>query len=393
MTPAARIQAAIGILDDILDGVPAERALTTWGRRSRFAGSGDRAAVRDHVFDALRRRRSCAWIGGAETGRGLMLGALRAAGRDPADLFTGQGHAPAPLTRDETATRDLSEAPPGVRLDMPDWLLPELARSLGPLCDQVALAMRERAPVFLRCNLSKAAVPQAIAALREEGIEAVRHPLSDTALEVTANARRIRTSAAYAGGLVELQDAASQAVVDALPLRDGLRVLDYCAGGGGKALAMAARCDLDIWAHDADPGRMADLPVRARRAGADISIVDPGGIGGLAPFDLVLCDAPCSGSGAWRRSPAAKWALTQGDLDRLCAVQSEVLASGADLVRTGGFLAYATCSLLAVENEARIEKFLSIRSGWRTILTRRLTPLDGGDGFFLQVLAREPAAV
>ena len=153
MTPAARVQAAIDILDDILAGTPAEKALTGWARRSRFAGSKDRAAIRDHVFDALRRKRSYAAWGGAETGRGLMLGAVRAKGDDPAELFTGQGHAPLPVQPQETGRPPRSDAE---RLDIPDWLWPILVRSLGEESEAAAMALQRRAPVHLRVNLRKA---------------------------------------------------------------------------------------------------------------------------------------------------------------------------------------------------------------------------------------------
>ncbi|MDJ0629854.1 MAG: RsmB/NOP family class I SAM-dependent RNA methyltransferase [Rhodobacter sp.] len=386
MTPAARIQASIGILDAILDGAPAEQTLTTWARRNRYAGSGDRAAVRDHVFGALRCRRSFAWLGGAETGRALMLGAVRAAGQDPADLFTGAAYAPLPLTADETRSRSLEDAPEGVRLDMPDWLLPALRESLGDAFEPVCRALRHRAPVFLRSNLRKATRGGAASALRAEGIETRPHPLSPTALEVTANARKVQGSKAFADGLVEVQDAASQAVVDALPLDDGDRVLDYCAGGGGKALAMAARADLRVVAHDSNPGRMRDIPFRAARAGAAIGIWDKGRPPAQPGFDLVLCDAPCSGSGAWRRTPDAKWRLTAGGLRQLQETQLQVLTAAAELVRPGGHLAYVTCSLLGSENGGVISAFRAGRRGWSLSGELRLTPLDGGDGFYLGLL-------
>ncbi|MDJ0825971.1 MAG: RsmB/NOP family class I SAM-dependent RNA methyltransferase [Rhodobacter sp.] len=388
MTPAARIQAAIDILDAVLGGAAAEQSLTTWARKSRYAGAADRAAVRDHVFDALRCRRSHAWLGGAETGRGLMIGALRAAGHAPGDLFTGVGYGPAPLASDEIPTGDLSEAPEGVRLDMPDWLLPELQSSLRPDCGAICDVMRARAPVFLRCNLRSASRAVAAAVLRRDGIETRPHSLAGTALEVTANPRRIQASQAFSDGLVELQDAASQAVVEALPLRDGAKVLDFCAGGGGKALAMAARANLQVTAHDANPARLRDLPGRAKRAAAAIDIRPLPDVQRRAPYDLVLCDAPCSGSGAWRRSPDAKWRLTRQRLADLRKLQAQILDQAAALVQRGGHLAYATCSLLDSENSAQVAAFIGRTPGWRLTQELRLTPLDGGDGFYLGLLTR-----
>jgi 16S rRNA (cytosine967-C5)-methyltransferase len=225
MTPAARLSAAIEVLDAWLAGTPAEPALKAWGRASRYAGSGDRAGVRDHVYDAIRCRRSFAWAGGAATGRGLMLGALRLAGQDPAALFTGAGHAPAPVSDDE-AGRPLDAAPAAVRLDCPDWLLPLLEAALGAEAVPALEAGRSRAPVWLRVNEARTSTENAVAILAAEGIAARPHPNVKTALEVTDNERKVSTSSAYLDGLVEVQDASSQAVVAALGEISGLRVLD-----------------------------------------------------------------------------------------------------------------------------------------------------------------------
>lgn len=388
MTPAARVQAAVEVLDAILAGTPAEKALTRWGRRSRFAGSGDRAAVRDHVFHVLRRRRSCAALGGGATGRALMIGALSGAGQDVPAHFSGARHGPAPLTPSEAAhiAREI-DLPELVALDCPDWLAPELRRSLGTDFAPVMERLRDRAPVFVRVNTLRADRPAARAALAAEGIEARPHPLADTALEVTANARRIGGSAAYRDGLVELQDAASQAVIAGLPELAGRRVLDYCAGGGGKSLALAAR-GAEVAAHDADPGRMRDLPARAARAGAPVQIVDAAAAARGGPYDLVLVDAPCSGSGAWRRAPAGKWRLTPERLNELCTLQETILGTVRDLVAPGGWLVYVTCSLLEVENGERVAAFLAANPDWRSAWSRRFTPLDGGDGFFVAHLTQ-----
>ncbi len=382
MTPGARIAAAIEILDAVLDGVPAEKVLTGWARGHRFAGAKDRAAIRDHVFDALRCLRSCAWLGGAETGRGIMLGQVRAAGLDPAALFTGEGYAPPPLAAEETGAK-LDTAPRAVRLDMPDWLMPLLDAGLGADAEPVAEVLRTRAPVFLRVNVARTDRAAAQAALAEDAITAVPHPLSPTALEVTGNPRRVQQSRAYAEGLVELQDAASQAVCDALEAGPGLRVLDYCAGGGGKALSLAAR-GADVTAHDADPARMRDLPARAARAGASIAVAGADGASQRAPYDLVLCDVPCSGSGSWRRAPDAKWRLTPERLAELVQLQAGILDSAAPLVAPGGVLAYVTCSLLAEENTDQTAALLArLPAGWTLLDEHALTPLDGGDGFYL----------
>lgn len=395
MTPGARAPAAIGILDAVLAGEPAERALTRWARASRFAGSGDRAAVRDLVFDALRCRRShLARSGqGAETGRALILGGAVAAGQDPDALFTGVGHAPPALSADEraalAAAPDLAGLPDALRHDLPDWLEAPFRQSLGDDFATVMEISRQRAPVFLRVNLARIDRAAAIAALAAEGIAADPGPLADSCLRVTAGAARVRTAAAYRDGLVELQDAASQAAVAMLPRAGVRRVLDYCAGGGGKTLALAALLpDASYVAHDADPRRMADLPARAARAGARVAIRDTAALAAEPPFDLVLLDVPCSGSGTWRRSPEAKWRLTPAALDRLVATQAAILAQGAALAGPGGRLAYLTCSLLDVENRAQVERFVAGSPEWRIAGQRQFTPRDGGDGFFVAVLER-----
>ncbi|MGY6411156.1 MAG: RsmB/NOP family class I SAM-dependent RNA methyltransferase [Alkalilacustris sp.] len=387
MTPAARVAAAIGILDAIGPGTPAEQALVRWARGARYAGSGDRAAVRDHVFDALRRWRSLARMGGAETGRGRMLGALRAAGVDPTEVFGAQGHAPASLSADERAylaqPPEMTEAE---ALDCPDWLAPALRDSLGADFAPVMRALQTRAPVFLRANLARCDRDAAAAALAAEGIDTAPVSLADTALEVTRGARRLRQSRAFAEGLVELQDAASQAVVAALTPVAGLRVLDLCAGGGGKALALAAHPGVEVWAHDALPARMADLPARAARAGVTIRQTDRPEA--EAPFDLVLADVPCSGSGSWRRDPEGKWRLTPERLAALIDTQADILDRAAALTRPGGRLAHATCSLLAAENAGQVEALLSRHPGWRAIAEMRWTPLQRSDGFHLAILTQ-----
>ncbi len=388
MTPSARVSAAIEILDLILAGGASEQVLTRWARSNRYAGSGDRAAIRDHVFDAQRCRRSFAWRGGAETGRGLMIGACRAAGLDPDTTFTGDRFAPAPLTEEERTAAPIEAAPEAVRLDCPDWLWPELSASLGDQTTAVLTALQSRAPVFLRVNLRKTTVPEVVEELAAADIITRPHPLSPTALEVTGNPRRVQASPAYLDGRIELQDAASQAVMQFIPLRNGMKVLDYCAGGGGKSLAMAARADIEITAHDASPARMRDLPERASRAGVEITLAEDKTLLEPAENDLVLCDVPCSGSGAWRRSPEAKWTLTPGRLGELQAVQAQILDDAAALVAPSGLLAYATCSLLASENHTQIAQFLSRHPDWSMAADRRLTPLEGGDGFYIALLTR-----
>lgn len=379
MTPAARVAAAIEILDMIGDGTPAEQVLTRWGRSNRFAGSKDRAAIRDYVFDVLRQKRSVAWLGGASTGRGLMLGLLRAEGVDPATVFTGEGHAPSPLAEYEE-TPPSGDMPQADALNLPDWLAEVFSDSLGERVTQTTTLLQSRAPLTLRVNTSKTTASDAIVMLAEAGVEVEPNPLSPTALTVVEGPRRVRNSPAYLEGFVELQDASSQAVVDAVPAAK--RVLDYCAGGGGKALALAARGADAVFAHDVDPARMRDLPLRAARAEAEITQLATSELSRSGPYDLVLVDAPCSGSGSWRRAPEAKWHLTPEKLTATCALQDDILDAAQGLVAENGTLAYATCSILEDENMRRVDAFLSRHSTWVCTWHKTYDVSAMGDGFF-----------
>lgn len=396
MTPAARLQAAALVLDQVLAGQPAEQALVQWARGARYAGSGDRAAVRDRVFDALRCQRSYTALAGqaAPSGRALMIGALRAEGTAHGALMTGDGHALAPLDDDEMArlasAPDWADLPAPVRLDQPDWLWPLLEQALGDGAADILARHRQRAPVFLRCNLARATRDAAAAALAAEGILASPCPVP-SALVVLEKSSKIKTSRAYDEGLVELQDLSSQAAIGLLPLCDGISALDYCAGGGGKALAMAAAARLRLTAHDAAPRRMADLPERARRAGARIAMAETAALTGRQ-FDLVLVDAPCSGSGTWRRTPDAKWRLTPARLEELVALQAGILDQAAAHVAPGGHLAYMTCSFLKGENDDQIARFLTRHPSFAARDLRHFGRDDAGaflgDGFFAALLSR-----
>jgi 16S rRNA (cytosine967-C5)-methyltransferase len=379
MTPSARVAAAIEILDMIGDGTPAEHVLTRWGRGNRFAGSKDRAAIRDYVFDVLRTRRSTAWLGRAATGRGLMIGLLRAQGVDPETLFTGEGHAPTPLA-DYEIDRAEGEMPVADAFDMPDWLMERLVDGWGDQAVTTARILQQRAPVTLRVNTSKTDASGAVLMLQEAGVVVAPNPLSPTALTVLEGARRIRNAPAYLEGFVELQDASSQAVVDALP--NAARILDYCAGGGGKALAIAARGADAVFAHDIDAGRMRDLPLRAARAEAEITQLAGGDLATSGPYDVVLVDAPCSGSGSWRRAPEAKWNLTPEGLERTKHLQDNILDAAMTLVAVDGTLVYATCSVLPEENNARVQAFMTRHSSWRCTWEKTFSVSDLGDGFY-----------
>lgn len=386
MTPGARVAAAIEILHDMSEGLAAEQALTRWARRSRFAGSKDRAAIRDYIFDVLRCKRTAAHFGQGNTPRSLLIGILRQQGADLEVLFSGEGHAPQPITEAE-AQAPLPPQDEATLWNLPDWLIPLFKEALGDAAGATAVALQERAPVFLRVNIAKTNRDAAITQLAGDGIIAEANDACETALTVSEGARKIRNSTAYGEGLVELQDAASQAVVAALP--SGGKLLDYCAGGGGKALAVAAQKDREVWTHDIDPRRMADLAGRAERAGARVNQLATDDLHTAAPFDVVLCDAPCSGSGAWRRAAEGKWTLTAARLSELTDLQDRILDNAAKLLSEQGTLAYATCSVLTVENEDRIAAFLARHSGWKCTYHHRYPVGAGGDGFFSAHLMRD----
>jgi 16S rRNA (cytosine967-C5)-methyltransferase len=385
MTPAARVSAAIEVLDRWCDGTPAEKALTSWARGARYAGSKDRAAVRDHVYDVLRRKGACEAHGGAD-GRGLMIGLLRLKGQDPGALFTGEAHAPSPLTELEQV--DPVVFAPDPWLDVPSWMRAALRDSLGDSAGRVVDAMQGRAPLYLRVNLRKASVNQVQERLSSHGIETERCDL-EYALKVTEGERRLRQSAPYLDGLVEIQDLSVQMACAAIDWPHSGRVLDYCAGGGGKALAIAAVSDAQVFVHDAFPARMTDIPARAARAG--VALTTAARPEAHAPYDLVLCDVPCSGSGTWRRDPEAKWRLTPDRLAELGHVQRRIVEEAQRLARPGGRLVYMTCSLLEVENETVVDTALSV-PGWQLLQTRRYLPPEASDGFFLAELRREETA-
>jgi 16S rRNA (cytosine967-C5)-methyltransferase len=272
--------------------------------------------------------------------------------------------------------------------DLPEWAVPELQATLGGDFDAVEARLKTRAPVILRANLRKTDRAKAIAALAKDGILAKAHDASDTAKTVTEGTRRVAQSTAYTSGLVELQDASSQAAIEALPLSQGMKILDYCAGGGGKLLAIGARVDGVYVAHDANPQRMRDLPVRAKRAGIKVKTATLAEIAKTAPFDLVFCDVPCSGSGSWRRDPEGKWTLSEAEFQVLLKVQQDILQEASAFVASDGVLVYATCSMCLSENRRQVETFIKANPTWALAVQNQWTPLKDCDGFFSAVLRK-----
>jgi 16S rRNA (cytosine967-C5)-methyltransferase len=389
MTPAARLQAAIEILDDVIasareDGPPADSIVTRYFKHRRYAGSKDRRAIRELVFRAIRRSAER-----PSSGRAAALG-LAADEPQLLDLF-GEPRGP--------ETIRVGEKPADASV-VPEWLQGELSPLIG--ADEWP-ALLERAPLDLRVNIARVSREQMLDAF--PGSEAT--PLSPWGIRLPADSR-VDDSAAFQAGLVEVQDEGSQLIALACEPRDGDRLLDLCAGAGGKSLALAATAPAAIiLAADSNRARLSKLAPRAARGGAVIVtrlLSPPHELDELADWresaDLVLVDAPCSGSGTWRRNPEGRWRLTRERLDRLVGLQQHLLDIGAELVRPGGRLVYAVCSILSREGSGQIDRFLSGRSSWISEETpiaggrfdgagRLLTPgHDRTDGFFVARLGR-----
>jgi len=363
MTPAARVQAAIEILEGLsASRLPADRYIREFFRARRYAGSKDRAAIGGRVYDVFRHRAFCAWRMGSQAPRALAIGALLREGAsadDVATLFSGGGYGPAALTDDERARIALvpQEAPLCVKGEYPQFLEPELTRAFGDrLLDEMA-AMQARAPVDLRVNTLKAMRDDVLKALGSDGKEAFATRFSPFAIRLPAGTTGLEKTKLFESGAFEFQDEAAQIAVLLCSAKPGMRVLDLAAGAGGKSLALAAlmRDQGEIVASDIDPNRLRQLAPRAERAGTSIIATRDPRPG--ETFDLVIADAPCSGSGTWRRQPENKWRLTPEGLAQLNRIQDELLARAAAYVKPGGRLVYATCSVLPCENKDRIELF------------------------------------
>ena len=390
MTPAARLQAAIEILDEVIasardEGPPADILVTRYFKSRRYAGSKDRRAVRELVFRAIR---AVGQMPG--TGRGAVIGLAQL---DPSLLpLFGEPRGPEPIGEGEAGLT------PSL---VPDWIVPELST----LVDEPEWpSLLERAPVDLRANITRTSRDEMVAAFAGSAPT----PLSPWGIRLPPDSR-IDDHPAFHAGLVEVQDEGSQLIALACQPEANQRILDLCAGAGGKALALAAAAPgAEVVATDSNRARLSKLEPRAGRAGAQIAtrlLNPPRELDELEDWtgraDLVLVDAPCSGSGTWRRNPEGRWRLTSERLDRVAAVQARLLDIGAELVRPGGALVYAVCSLLSREGAGQIESFLSRHSSWNVQETslpagrlegagRLLTPAhDATDGFFVARLVRQ----
>ena len=429
MTPAARLSAAIEVVADIgTRRRPAPHALKDWGLGHRFAGSSDRAAIASLVYDALRRRASAAWLMGEATPRAVLLGTLRLARAVPADaigrLCSGERFAPAPLTDSERAVLEsasLAGAPLHVAADVPDWVVPSLARTFGDDLVAEAQALATRAPLDLRINgltASRDAVLDELAHLAPA--RTLHSPLGlRIPLGVDGRGPAIQADPAFLRGALEIQDEGSQLASLLAGARPGATVVDLCAGGGGKTLALAAFMENRgrLYATDSDPRRLAPIHARLQRAGATcVEVRTPRGkldpVADLAgTADLVLVDAPCTGSGTWRRNPDAKWRVRPGSLSVRVKEQATTLDRALALSGAGGRIVYVTCSVFVEENDEAVAGLLARASGLSAVapgealaaanLTSlgeavritafglQMSPLrTGTDGFYVAVLIK-----
>jgi 16S rRNA (cytosine967-C5)-methyltransferase len=433
MTPAARLSAAIELIDTIeAQRAPAAKALKDWGTSHRFAGSGDRAAIAGLVWDVLRRRASSAWVMDDDTPRARVLGMLKVErGMDAATisaLCDGGRFAPEPLSDAEKsalASRSREDAPPPIAGDYPEWLDPYLAKAFGDDRAAEAAAMASRAPLDLRVNTLKAKREKVLASLKHLGAKETPWSPMGLRIELGADAKNpgIHAEEDFIKGLVEVQDEGSQLAALLSAAKPGEQVIDLCAGAGGKTLALAAMMQGKgrLIATDHDKRQLAPIYERLSRAGVhNAEICAPKGADDpvadiKASADLVLIDAPCSGTGTWRRNPDAKWRIRPGALEIRVKDQIAVLDRAARMVKGGGRIAYITCSVLPEENADQVRAFvarhpefavvppeetvsalwdkaeafalaaLKSPEGW--LMTPRRT---GTDGFFVSVLKRGP---
>jgi len=423
-----RLSAAIDVLSDIETRKrPVAEALKDWGLAHRFAGAGDRAAIGNLVYDALRRRASHGWLMGSDTPRALVLAvAVFDWGLSVDELnagFASDPHAPAPIDPAEaerlTAPPGLSDAPAWIAADVPEWVVPMLA-GLGEDWLAEAQGMTGRPPLDLRVNALRSDRERVSKSLKR--FEPQPTGIAPLGLRMPAGmgdsrTPNVQTDEGYLKGWFEIQDEGSQIVAALTGARPGEQVLDLCAGAGGKTLAMAAAMGNkgQIFAYDADRGRLAPIYERLKRNGVRNAQVRAPGDGALEDLvgrmDRVVVDAPCTGTGTWRRRPDAKWKLTPQQVEVRTAEQAEILAQAAQYVKPGGVIAYITCSVLDPENRGSVEAFLAAHpqfavrdagalwqgvfgaergekvavSPWGLTLTPHRT---GTDGFFFSLLGQ-----
>lgn len=384
MTPSARLAAAASVLDSIAQGrQPAEAVLKAWGTANRYAGSKDRRAIADQVYKVLRARGRLVWaMGGREDGRALVIGSLSLIDGLSLDeieaLHSGDGYGPKPLSKQERARISLTgdEVPGWVAAGLPEFVVEDFKTTFGDRwAEEAAGLMLPRAPIDLRVNIAKATVDEVEAELRAEGLEPERAPWSATGLRLAAEPPpNVQALAAFKDGRIEIQDEGSQIVCALAGVEPGMTVVDYCAGGGGKTLGLGMKLEGEgrLVACDVVQKRLDNIRPRLIRAGVEAELQQLGPNGGgvedlVDQADVVFVDAPCTGSGTWRRKPEDAWRLKVEDVDRMHALQTQILARAAKLVKPGGRLVYVTCSMLRQENEASVDAFEEDHDGFMAV--------------------------
>lgn len=386
MTPAGRAAAAVELLRGIAAGAdPADTIITEYFRRRRYAGSGDRRAVRELVYQVLRNLGMLKWRlaeagGDSEEARDWLIAEITARAPDELEaIFSGGSFGPDPLSDAERALAErlqdpasVETAPRWARLNCPEWLLERFDRAFPGSCDTEVQALNAPASVDLRVNLLRASRESVQGFLLEEGHDVAPTPLSPAGLRANKWLPLANTKA-FKDGLFEVQDESSQMLAFAVNAQPGERIADLCAGAGGKTLALAAMMENkgEIIAADVSTSRLKRMTPRLQRAGVTIAHPAPFDVSALAdavdPVDRVLIDAPCSATGAWRRHPEARWLLTPEQVANFTATQAALLRDGARMVRPGGWLVYATCSLLPEENEEQAAVFLNTHADFRRV--------------------------
>jgi 16S rRNA (cytosine967-C5)-methyltransferase len=401
MTPAARLSAAIDIAADIeARRRPAADALKDWGLSHRFAGSADRAAIAGLVYDTLRRKASSAWLMGESGARAAVIGMLhreRGLGVDEiAELCSGARFAPAPLTEAERAALAddrLADAPAHVRGDYPEWLDTHFSRMFGEERAAEGAALASRAPLDLRVNTLKAEREEVLPKLVHLRAEPTRWSPIGLRIKLSADAKNpaIHAEPSFLKGAIEVQDEGSQLAALLSGAKPGEQIVDLAAGAGGKTLALAAMTDNrgQIYATDIDKRQLAPIHERINRAGArNIQVRTPRGETDVlndltGRIDLALIDAPCTGTGAWRRNPDAKWRVRPGALADRLKQQEALLDRAVTLVRAGGRIAYITCSVLQEENGGQVDAFLERHRDFVVLPPRELAAGCLGERSFM----------
>lgn len=388
MRLGGRLAAAIEVLEDIgRRHRPVADALKDWGLSHRFAGGGDRAAIGNIVYDALRHKRSAGWLLGEDTPRAVGFGALLLEWNQTAQSLNqaldGDKFAPPLLSEEELKTltdRRLADAPPAVRADIPDWCAPLFEETFGETWVDEGAALATRPPLDLRVNTLQADRTKVLAELTETGAKSAQiAPYGIRIPPIDGDGRHpnVQAEPAFQKGWFEVQDEGSQIVAALAGAEAGMQVLDFCAGAGGKTLALSAAMGNkgQVFAHDSEKARLAPIFDRMRRSeNRNVQIVTKPAE--LAPLtghmDIVLVDAPCTGSGTWRRRPDAKWRLTQRQLDARKGEQSAILDAAKAYVKPGGLLVYITCSVFDEENGEQVSAFRERNSGFVPVDHRAL---------------------